>query len=115
VFKNNIWLFFFLAIFTLISIIYAEGTALELNLQTVDKDTPFFERVKEKELGVKQQLKMVKVANCPQVSVPPATEAVVLYYSEVKLGSLQQNYGILVDFEGKDKLLWVDSNADGDF
>lgn len=96
--------------------VYADETSLEFNLQTVDKDTPSFKRVKENELGRQYQLKMVKITNSPLIKAPPPNiEAAVLFYGEIKLGSPIQTYGILVDFEGKDKTLWLDSNADGDF
>jgi hypothetical protein len=114
VLKRNRWLLYLLTLLILIPV-YAEETALEINLQAVDKDTPSFKRAVEKELGSEYQLKMVKIKNYSQITVPPNTEAAVLYYGEIKLGSPVQTYGILVDFEGKDKVLWVDSNGDGDF
>lgn len=97
------------------SLINAGETGFEIELKPVHKDTPIFTRSKDNEYGRKHSLKMVKVANNPQISVPPDTEAFVLYYGRVKLGLPEKEYGILVDFEGKDKYLWVDSDADGDF
>lgn len=112
--KGALGLILLFSILLLISV-YAEEITVDSNLQTVDKDTPFFKRSQENELGVQCPLKMVKLTNCPQIKVPPKVEAAVLYYGEIKLGSPLQTYGIIVDFEGKNKGLWVDSNGDGDF
>jgi hypothetical protein len=113
-FKRN---FRLLCLFTalILTPVYADETLLELSLQTVDKEAPSFERAEENALGKDYSLKMVKISNCPQIKVPPHTDATVLYYGVITLGSPVQSHGILVDFEGKNKVFWVDSDADGDF
>ncbi len=114
---RSTWMLF-LCIGFLLSPVLAEDTfqdIQELDLQAVHKDTPNIERTKDSEWGSRHNLKMVKVQNQPQIKTPPVTEAAVLYYGEIQLGIPAKSYGILVDFEGNDKVLWVDSNADGDF
>ncbi len=112
--KNNYCLLYLFLLFLLVPA-YAEETFIELNLQVVNRDTPVFTRPQEHKLGNEYRLKLMKIVNSQQISLPPKTEALVLYYGEVKLGFPVQNYGVLVDFEGKEKTLWVDSDADGDF
>lgn len=96
-------------------LIGADESVREIPLKPVHKDTPVIARSGENEYGRQYSLKMIKVTSSPEIKVPPATEAVVLYYSRVKLGFPEKEYGILVDFEGKDKQIWIDSDADGDF
>ena len=102
-------------LFTAFGLIYAGESVEEVILKPVHKDTPGFSRSRDNEYGMKYALKMTKLANNPQIKVPPATDAMVLYYSTVKLGVPEKEYGVLVDFEGKDKQIWTDSDGDGDF
>jgi hypothetical protein len=102
-------------LFVTFSPIWADESGREIFLKPVQKDTPAFTRSKDNEYGFKYSLKMVKVAGNPQITTPPATDAMVLYYSQVKLGVPAKEHGVLVDFEGKDKQIWVDSDGDGDF
>jgi hypothetical protein len=84
-------------------------------LRQVQIDTPFFKRLEANEHGAVYSIKMVKIREFSKIITPPATTANILYYGEIKLGLPPVNYGILMDLEGKDKLLWVDSNADGKY
>jgi len=93
----------------------ADDSILEVDLKPISKDTPIFTRSQEAENGVKYSLKMIKVSNEPKIKTPPATDAVVLYYGQVKLGFPANEYGVLIDFEGKDRQIWVDPKADGNF
>lgn len=102
-------------LFATFGLICADESNREILLKPVHKDTPAFSRSKDNEFGRKYSLKMVKVAGNPQITTPPVTDAMVLYYSQVKLGVPEKEYGVLVDFEGKDKQIWVDSDGDKDF
>lgn len=88
---------------------------IELPLKPVHKDTPFFTRANQNEQGMEYPIKMVKIQGNSSIVTPPATKANVLYFGQVKLGGPSTEYGILMDLEGKEKLLWVDSDADGDY
>ncbi|MCL6590224.1 MAG: hypothetical protein K6U80_09755 [Firmicutes bacterium] len=87
----------------------AEETIL---LAPVQIDTPFFKRLEANEQGATYSIKMVKIREVSNIITPPVTTANILYYGEIKLGLPPVNYGILMDLEGKDKLLWVDSDGD---
>ncbi len=104
-----------MTLFTASGLISADVSSQEIFLKPVQKDTPAFTRSEDNEYGMKYSLKMIKISNNPDVKAPPATDAVVLYYSMIKLGVPEKEYGVLVDFEGKDKQIWTDSDADGDF
>ena len=92
-----------------------EKRILEINLQAVHKDTPYFERTEEQKWGKGYLIKMIKIRGNDKFQSLPETQANVLYYGELNLGSPERTHGVLIDFEGKDKLLWVDSNADNNF
>lgn len=92
-----------------------EKRTMEIYLQAVHKDTPLFERSEERKLGNGYLIKMIKIRDNNKLGSLPDTEANVLYYGEVKLGSPARIHGVLIDLEGKDKLLWVDSNADNNY
>lgn len=92
-----------------------EKRTLIINLQAVHKDTPYYERPEERKYGNPYFIKMIKIRGNNQFESLPETEANVLYYGEVKLGSPARTHGVLIDFEGKDKLLWVDSDADKNY
>lgn len=93
----------------------AEEPSREVALHPVHRDTPYFDRAKGQEQGPEFRIKMVKIRGSASITTPPATEAYVLYYGQVKLGAPPVEYGVLIDLEGKEKLLWVDSDADGNF
>jgi hypothetical protein len=84
-------------------------------LTPVQIDTPFFKRLEANEQGARYSIKMVKIREVSNIITPPTTTANVLYYGEIKLGIPPVNYGLVMDLEGKEKLLWVDSNADGKY
>ncbi len=92
-----------------------EKRSIEINLQAVHKDTPLFERTEERKLGNGFLIKMIKIRDNPKFKSLPETNANVLYYGEVKFGLPARAHGVLIDFEGKDKLLWVDSDADNNY
>ncbi len=92
-----------------------EKRILNIQLQAIHKDTPGFFRSEELTFGNYYLIRMVKIRDNPQFKSLPETEANVLYYGEVKLGSPIRTHGILIDFEGKDKLFWVDSDADNNY
>ncbi len=92
-----------------------EKRTLSINLQAVHKDTPYFKRSDERKLGNLHYIKMIKIRGNDQFESLPKTEANVLYYGEINLGSPARTHGVLIDFEGKDKLLWVDSDADKNY
>lgn len=93
----------------------ADDSTLEVALKPVSKDTPVFTRPQEMKNGNKYLLKMIKISNEPKIKTPPATDAVVLYYGQVNLGFPAQEYGVLIDFEAKEKQIWVNSAGDGNF
>jgi len=92
-----------------------EKRTLTIQLQPVHKAAPGFNSSGESKLGNPYSIRMVKIRNNPQFKSLPDTEANVLYYGEVKLGSPARTHGILIDFEGEEKLFWVDSDADNNF
>jgi hypothetical protein len=112
---KKIWWPVLMLIIVTFGLMHADESSREILLKPVQKDTPAFTRTKENEFGMKYSLKMIKVAGNPQITNPPATDALILYYGRVKLGVPGKEYGILVDFEGKEKQLWTDSDGDGDF
>lgn len=89
-----------------------EKRTLNIRLQSVHKDTLGF---KYSSRPNPYPIRMIKIRDNPQFKSLPDTEANVLYYGEVKLGSPARAHGILIDFEGKEKLLWADSDADNNF
>lgn len=95
--------------------VFASETTTEVILQPVQKNTPSFKRTSDYELGVQYPIRLVKIHNDLQIVQPPDIKANVLYYGVVKLGVPAVEYGVLIDLEGKDKNLWVDADADGDF
>lgn len=98
------------------SLVHSENSfTSEIKLQPVHKDTPSFKRSKENQDGKEYKIKMVKIRDNQSIKQPPQTEANVMYFTNVKLGIPETEYGVLIDFEGKDKKLWVDSDADGDY
>lgn len=100
---------------TLLPQVWAENAPMEILLQPVHKDTPFLKRPKDQEPGTHYSIKMIKLKDNPLVKAAPAIDAAVLHYGEVKLGYPAKTYGILIDFEGQDKVLWPDSDADLDY
>lgn len=92
-----------------------DKSTMEIKLQAVHKDTPAFQRSDERIMGNPYLIRMVKIRDNAQFKSLPETEANVLYYGEVKLGFPARAHGILIDFEGKDKLFWVDSDADNNY
>lgn len=112
---KKFWLPGFMVLLTTFGLTYAGESVEEIVLKPVHKDTPAFSRSRDNEYGKQYSLKMVKLANIPQIKMAPVTDAVVLYYSVIKLGVPEKEYGVLVDFEGKDKQIWADSDGDGDF
>lgn len=88
---------------------------MEINLQAVHQNTPYFKRSDERKPGNSYLIKMIKIQGNDLFKSLPETEANVLYYGEVKLGSPARTHGVLVDLEGKNKLLWVDSDADKNY
>lgn len=92
-----------------------EKTISEVFLQPVQKDTPSFKRTPERDLGLQYPIRLVKIHDDLRIVLPPDIKANVLYYGNIKLGSPASEYGILIDLEGKDKNLWVDADADGNF
>jgi hypothetical protein len=92
-----------------------EKRIMEINLRAVHKNTPLFERSEERKLGNGYLIRMIKIRDNDKFGSLPDTEANVLYYGEVKLGSPARTHGVLIDFEGKEKLLWVDSDADNNY
>ncbi|HEX3044864.1 MAG TPA: hypothetical protein VHY08_08910 [Bacillota bacterium] len=113
--RNLLFIMLLLFILGFTMITYAEEPSQEIILQPVNKDTPEFSRSKETEQGLKYDLRMVKIENNEQIKKPPVTDAKILYYGKVKLGNPALEYGILVDFEGAQKILWVDADADLDY
>lgn len=89
-----------------------EKRTLDIKLQPVHKDTLGFNYSNGPNSF---PIRMIKIRDNPQFKSLPDTEANVLYYGEVKLGSPARTHGILIDFEGKEKLLWADSDADNNF
>ena len=117
--KIGFWVIFLGALFSL-PIPYPvmakkDSSAIDLLLQAVQKDTPVFERSPEQKLGVKIAVKMIKIRGNSQLKKLPATEANILYFGKITLGSPACEYGILIDFEGKEKLMWVDGNGNGNY
>lgn len=93
-----------------------EKRIMEINLRAVHKDTPlFFERSEERKLGNGYLIRMIKIRDNDNFGSLPDTDANVLYYGEVRLGSPARTHGVLIDFEGQEKLLWVDSDADNNY
>lgn len=93
----------------------SEKRTLDIPLQPVHKDTPRFGSSNRPQPGNSYPIRMVKVQDNPLFKSLPDTEAKTLYYGEVKLGSPARTHGVLIDLEGEAKLMWVDSDADGNF
>lgn len=92
-----------------------EKRTLNIQLQPVHKDTPVFSFSNNTKPGSSYPIRLIKIRDNPLFKSLPDIEANTLYYGEVKLGSPARTHGILIDFEGKEKLLWADSDADHNF
>ena len=93
----------------------AEKKILHIQLQPVHKANPGFNLSYEPKQVIPYLIRMVKIRDNPQFISLPDTEATVLYYGAVKLGTPVRIHGVLIDLESKEKLLWVDSDADNNF
>lgn len=93
----------------------AQNQLIEVELQAIYKDAPAFENKKASVNQTKCNLKMVKIQDNLKIATLPDTSAKVLFYGEISLQSPVQKYGVLIDFEAKEKILWVDSDGDKDF
>jgi hypothetical protein len=82
-------------------------------LHPIHTENPYIEE--KEDSGQKCYIKMIKIRNHQEVITPPETEANILYYGKVKLGSPAKEYGMLLDLEGENKFIWVDSDGNKDY
>ncbi len=102
-------------VFVLLLPVDAAGDNLIIPLKAIHKETPAFNRSKEQELGALCKVKMVRISDNPLIKTPPQPDLKVLFYGEFPLGNPAVNHGFLIDFEGKEKLFWVDSDANQEY
>lgn len=92
-----------------------EKKILHIQLQPVHKANPGFNLSHKPKQAIPYLIRMVKIRDNPQFKSLPTTDASVLYYGAVKLGTPVRTHGVLIDLESNEKLLWVDSDADNNF
>lgn len=97
------------------TLVLAEGPVREVELHAVDQETPDYVRTEANQNGVRQELNLIKIVNNPEIEKPPVVEAKILYYAKVKMGKPAMDYGLLLDFEGEKKLVWMDADGDKDY
>lgn len=95
--------------------VMAQEESMVINLQPVHQNTPVIKKEKKAEYGLECDISMVKIRGNAEFKTLPETEANVLYYGKVELGSPAQSYGMLIDFEGAEKKVWADTDRDGDY